>query len=110
MIVKTSGSASECRTASLADDEVYLSRISPCVNNTLCWSVDILARVLAFSITSKSYQIAEASTDGRPTISVGLLATKEQPGHTPEQLTPIEEAEALPLAQDGCVLVVPVEI
>jgi hypothetical protein len=51
----------------------------------------MLARVLAFS---------EASAGGQSAISVGLFATKEHSGHTPELLTPIEEAEPLPLAQD----------
>jgi bifunctional non-homologous end joining protein LigD len=49
----------------------------------------------------KGYQIAEATTNGNAAISVGLPATKEYSGHTPELLTPIEEREALQLAQDG---------
>jgi bifunctional non-homologous end joining protein LigD len=49
---------------------------------------------------SKGYQIAEATANGNAAISVGLPATKEQSGHTPELLTPIEEPETLPLAQD----------
>jgi bifunctional non-homologous end joining protein LigD len=48
----------------------------------------------------KGYQIAEATANGNAAISVGLHATKEHSGHTPELLTPIEEPEALQLAQD----------
>jgi bifunctional non-homologous end joining protein LigD len=48
----------------------------------------------------KGYQIAEAPANGHAAISVGLPGTKEQSGHTPELLTPIEEPEALQLAQD----------
>jgi predicted DNA-binding WGR domain protein len=48
----------------------------------------------------KGYQIAEATANGNAAISVGLPATKEHSGHTPELLTPIEEPEALQLAQD----------
>jgi len=48
----------------------------------------------------KGYQIAEATANGHAAISVGLPATKEHSGHTPELLTPIEEPEALQLAQD----------
>jgi predicted DNA-binding WGR domain protein len=48
----------------------------------------------------KGYQIAEATANGNAAISVGLPATKEHSGHTPELLTPIEELEALQLAQD----------
>jgi bifunctional non-homologous end joining protein LigD len=47
----------------------------------------------------KGYQIAEATANGSAAISVGLPATKEHSGHTPELLTPIEEPEALQLAQ-----------
>ncbi len=50
--------------------------------------------------TSKGYQIAQATTDGDTPISVGLPATKEHSGHVPELLTPIEEPEALRLAED----------
>jgi bifunctional non-homologous end joining protein LigD len=49
----------------------------------------------------KGYQIAETAANGHAAISVGLPATKEHSGHTPELLTPIEEPEALQLAQDG---------
>ena len=59
--------------------------------------------------TGKGYQIAQATANGDAAISVGLPATKEQSGHTPELLTPIDEPEALQLAQD-VVLVVPAEI
>jgi bifunctional non-homologous end joining protein LigD len=48
--------------------------------------------------TGKGYQIAQANGDAA--ISVGLPATKEHSGHTPELLTPIEEPEALRLAED----------
>src|ERR1700740_2115536 len=51
--------------------------------------------------TGKGYQIAKASANGNEVIAVGLPATKEHSGHTPELLTPIEEPEALLLAQDG---------
>jgi len=51
--------------------------------------------------TGKGYQIAQATANGNEAIAVGLPATKEQSGHTPELLTPIEEAEALLLAQDA---------
>ena len=37
---------------------------------------------------------------GTAAISVGLPATREDSGHTPELLTPIDEPEALQLAQD----------
>jgi len=50
--------------------------------------------------TGKGYQIAQAIANGDATISVGLPASKEQSGHTPELLTPIEEPEALRLAED----------
>jgi hypothetical protein len=48
----------------------------------------------------KGYQIAEATANGNAAVSVGLPATKAHSGHTPELLTPIEESEALQLAQD----------
>jgi bifunctional non-homologous end joining protein LigD len=48
----------------------------------------------------KGYQIAEGTANSNAAISVGLPATKEHSGHTPELLTPIEEPEALQLAQD----------
>jgi bifunctional non-homologous end joining protein LigD len=51
--------------------------------------------------TGKGYQIAQASADGNEAIAVGLPVTREQSGHTPELLTPIEEPEALLLAQDA---------
>jgi bifunctional non-homologous end joining protein LigD len=51
--------------------------------------------------TGKGYQIANATANGHATISVGLPTTKEHSGHTPELLTPIEEPEALLLAQDA---------
>ena len=51
--------------------------------------------------TSKGYQIAQATTNGDTPISVGLPATKEHSGHIPELLTPIEEPEALRLADDA---------
>ncbi len=51
--------------------------------------------------TGKGYQISQATTNGDEPIAVGLPATKEHSGHTPELLTPIEEPEALQLAQDG---------
>jgi bifunctional non-homologous end joining protein LigD len=51
--------------------------------------------------TGKGYQIAQASANGNETIAVGLPATKEHSGHTPELLTPIDEPEALLLAQDA---------
>src|SRR5438552_19155574 len=50
--------------------------------------------------TGKGYQIAQATANGNEAITVGLPATKEHSGHTPELLTPIEEPEALLLAQD----------
>ena len=50
--------------------------------------------------TGKGYQIAQATTNGDTPISVGLPATKEQSGHIPELLTPVEEQEALRLADD----------
>src|SRR5205814_10306774 len=43
--------------------------------------------------TGKGYQIAQASPNGNGAIAVGLPATKEHSGHTPELLTPIEEPE-----------------
>jgi bifunctional non-homologous end joining protein LigD len=51
--------------------------------------------------TGKGYQIAQATTNGDAPISIGLPASKEQSGHVPELLTPIEEPEALLLAQDA---------
>ena len=51
--------------------------------------------------TGKGYQIAQATANGDTPISVGLPASKEQSGHVPELLTPIEEPEALLLAQDA---------
>jgi len=51
--------------------------------------------------TGKGYQIASAATHGNEAIAVGLPTTKEHSGHTPELLTPIEEPEALLLAQDA---------
>ena len=50
--------------------------------------------------TGKGYQISQASANGDAAISVGLPATKEHSGHTPELLKPIEEPEALRLADD----------
>src|SRR5579859_5715283 len=50
--------------------------------------------------TGKGYQIAQATTNGDTPISVGLLPGKEHSGHVPELLTPIEEPEALRLAED----------
>jgi bifunctional non-homologous end joining protein LigD len=51
--------------------------------------------------TGRGYQIAQATADGNAAISVGLPATKEHSGHTPELLTPIDEPGALQLAQDA---------
>jgi len=51
--------------------------------------------------TGKGYQIALASANGNEAIAVGLPATKEHSGHRPELLTPIEEREAVLLAQDA---------
>jgi bifunctional non-homologous end joining protein LigD len=51
--------------------------------------------------TGKGYQIAQATANGETLISVGLPASKEQSGHLPELLTPIDEPEALLLAQDA---------
>src|SRR5260370_1539723 len=51
--------------------------------------------------TSNGYQIGRATAKGNEGIAVGLPATKEHSGHTPELLTPIEEPEALLLAQDA---------
>src|SRR5260370_6502250 len=51
--------------------------------------------------TGKGYQVAQASANGNEAIAVGLPATKEHSGHTPELLTPVEEPEALLLAQDA---------
>src|SRR6266852_4790513 len=51
--------------------------------------------------TGKGYRIAQATTNGDTLISVGLPSLKEHSGHAPELLTPIEEPEALQLAQDA---------
>src|SRR6202167_998344 len=51
--------------------------------------------------TGKGYQITQATANGDTPISVGLPASKEQSGHVPELLRPIEEPEALLLAQDA---------
>src|SRR3989442_11428169 len=51
--------------------------------------------------TGKGYQVAQATANGNEAIAVGMPATKEHSGHTPELLTPIEEPEALLLAQDA---------
>jgi bifunctional non-homologous end joining protein LigD len=51
--------------------------------------------------TSKGYQISQANGNGDAAISLGLPAAKEYSGHTPELLTPIEEPEAVRLAEDG---------
>jgi len=51
--------------------------------------------------TGKGYQITQARAKGNEAIAVGLPATKEHSGHTPELLTPIDEPEALLLAQDA---------
>jgi len=50
--------------------------------------------------TGKGYQIAQATTNGDTPISVGLPVCREHSGHIPELLTPIEEPEALRLAED----------
>jgi bifunctional non-homologous end joining protein LigD len=50
--------------------------------------------------TGKGYQIAQATTNGDTPISVGLPVSREHSGHIPELLTPIEEQEALRLAED----------
>jgi predicted DNA-binding WGR domain protein len=50
--------------------------------------------------TGKGYQIAQATTNGDTPISVGLPACNEHSGHIPELLTPVEEPEALRLAED----------
>jgi bifunctional non-homologous end joining protein LigD len=50
--------------------------------------------------TSKGYQIAQATANGDRAISVGLPSSREQSGHAPELLTPIEEPDALRLVQD----------
>jgi len=49
----------------------------------------------------KGYQIAQATTNGDTPISVGFPSAKEHSGHIPELLTPIEEPEALRLADDA---------
>src|SRR5258705_3618152 len=51
--------------------------------------------------TGKGYQIAQATTNGDTPISVGLPACKEHSGHIPELLTPLDEQEALRLAEDA---------
>jgi bifunctional non-homologous end joining protein LigD len=51
--------------------------------------------------TGKGYLIAQATTSGDTPISVGLPSVKEHSGHAPELLSPIEEPEALQLAQDA---------
>ena len=51
--------------------------------------------------TSKGYQISQPNGNGGVAISVGLPVGKEHSGHIPELLTPIEEAEALRLAEDA---------
>jgi bifunctional non-homologous end joining protein LigD len=51
--------------------------------------------------TGKGYQIAQTTANGNEALAVGLPATKEHSGHMPELLTPIEEPEALLLAQDA---------
>jgi bifunctional non-homologous end joining protein LigD len=50
--------------------------------------------------TGKGYQIALASANGEAMISVGVPENKAPSGHVPELLTPIEEPEALRLAED----------
>jgi len=60
----------------------------------------IYDRVLREKI-GKGYQIAQATTNGDIPISVGLPAAKEHSGHNPELLTPVEEPEALSLAEDA---------
>src|SRR5256885_12799593 len=55
------------------------------------WSSDVCSSDLLREKTGKGYQIAKATTDGNEAIAVGLPATKEHSGHTPELLTPIEE-------------------
>jgi bifunctional non-homologous end joining protein LigD len=49
---------------------------------------------------AKGYQVVQGSGNGDAPIAVGLPASKDQSGHVPELLTPIEEPEALQLAQD----------
>jgi bifunctional non-homologous end joining protein LigD len=51
--------------------------------------------------TAKGYQIAQATADGDTAIAVGLPATKEYSGHSPELLTPVEEPEALRFVDDA---------
>jgi bifunctional non-homologous end joining protein LigD len=48
----------------------------------------------------KGYHVSQATSNGNAAISVGLLVAKEHSGHVPELLTPIEEPDALRLAQD----------
>jgi len=47
------------------------------------------------------YQIAQATINGDTPISIRLPAIKEHSGHIPELLTPIEEPEALRLAENA---------
>src|SRR5207245_3956022 len=49
----------------------------------------------------KDYQIAQATINGDTPISIRLPAIKEHSGHIPELLTPIEEPEALRLAENA---------
>jgi hypothetical protein len=49
----------------------------------------------------EGYQIAQTTTNGDTPISVGLPSAIEHSGHIPELLTPIEEPEALRLADDA---------
>jgi bifunctional non-homologous end joining protein LigD len=51
--------------------------------------------------TGKGYQISQATANGNAAMAVGLPACKEHSGHTPELLTPIEEPDALRLAEDA---------
>jgi ATP-dependent DNA ligase len=54
----------------------------------------------AFFERKRARATAQATTNGDTPISVGFPATKEHSGHIPELLTPIEEPEALRLADD----------
>jgi len=49
----------------------------------------------------EGYQIAQTTTNGDTPISVGLPSAIEHSGHIPELLTPIEEPEALRLADEA---------
>src|SRR5712692_10395009 len=52
--------------------------------------------------TGKGYKVAQSSGGAtNPPISVGTPPTKEFYGHAPELLTPIDEPEALRLAQNS---------